>query len=181
MIYYTSDLHFGHKNIFKYEPNRPGNNIQEMQDIMVERWNTKVKPKDTVYILGDFAFLNRDMTCRDIEDLVNKLNGEKILITGNHDEFINKKAFNTKCFKEIISYKEIHDGKDFIIMSHYPFSVWNCSHYGSIHLHGHTHKEMAEDWSVMNRYNVGCMFFDFVPVTLEEIKKYWIPIKRSDL
>ena len=54
MKYYTSDLHFGHKNIIKYE-DRPFSSIEEMDEALIDKWNKKVKKNDEVYILGDFA------------------------------------------------------------------------------------------------------------------------------
>ena len=55
MIYYTSDLHFGHRNVLKFD-NRPFANVDEMDLVLIENWNNRVQPDDTVYILGDFCY-----------------------------------------------------------------------------------------------------------------------------
>ena len=70
MIYFTSDLHLGHKNIIEYE-DRPWVNVDDMTYGIINRWNSIVKPNDEVYILGDFAFQNSYMTCGMIDKILN--------------------------------------------------------------------------------------------------------------
>lgn len=166
MNYYTSDLHFGHKNIIQYE-NRPFNSTEDMTIGLILNWNEIVKPDDDVYILGDFAFQNSYMTCGVINDILRRLNGKKHLIVGNHDSYVNKQAFNPRYFEEITPYKEIKDSGNFIVLCHYPIESWNCKRYGGIHLHGHTH--INDSKPDMNRYNVGCMLYNYKPVTLKQI------------
>ena len=84
-IFYTSDLHFGHSNIIKYE-NRPWNDVDEMKEELIARWNAKVNQNDTVYVLGDFAWKGSKASIDDINNIVKSLNGKKHLIIGNHDE-----------------------------------------------------------------------------------------------
>lgn len=80
--WFTSDTHFGHKNILEYEKeHRPFASLEEMHEVMIERWNYVVKPKDKVYHLGDFAFGRKNIS------IAGKLNGRKILILGNHDVY----------------------------------------------------------------------------------------------
>lgn len=78
--WFTSDLHFGHKNIVKYE-NRPFNDVDEMNRALVDRWNRTVGPGDTVWIIGDFAMGK----IVDNLPIAKDLNGEKLLVPGNHD------------------------------------------------------------------------------------------------
>ena len=138
MIYYTSDLHFGHKNIIKYE-NRPFKDIEEMEYELIKRWNNKVKSNDDhIYILGDFAFKGSNLSIDHINEIVDNLKGKKHLIIGNHDQFINSIHFKERLWEEVVPYKEIIDRSDIVIMNkadlienrniilcHYPIENWN--------------------------------------------------------
>ena len=177
MIYYTSDLHFGHKNILKYE-HRPFYTVEGMAQGLIENWNNTVRSEnDEIYVLGDVAFTNSKLTVDILNDIIKQLKGKKHLIVGNHDHFINKKDFKPYLWEEIVPYKEIKDSykdedhniitKD-IVLCHYPIESWNGKEHGSIHLHGHLHSHPTE-LALANRYNVGCDLWRYKPVTLQEI------------
>ena len=90
-IYFTSDLHFGHENVIKFD-NRPFKTVEEMDEELIRRWNAKVGKGDLVYVLGDMIWKSRN---GDAEQLIKSLNGQIILIKGNHDRFLhNAKAKN---------------------------------------------------------------------------------------
>ena len=55
MNFYISDNHFGHFNVIRYD-NRPFDNTDTMDKVMIDRWNEVVGDEDTVYILGDFSW-----------------------------------------------------------------------------------------------------------------------------
>lgn len=95
-IYVTSDHHFGHKQIIEY-CNRPFDSVDEMNNVMIRRWNDTVKKNDVVYHLGDFALGSKKFK----EDTLHKLNGKKILVRGNHDKTI------AHCLS--IGFDEVHD------------------------------------------------------------------------
>ena len=129
-----SDTHFGHTNIIKYI-DRPFTDVKQMDDTMIERWNSVVGPDDWVWHLGDFAFTKDKDECRLLFD---KLNGHKALIVGNHDS-----PFVRKC----LPWREVHylydlkwDGMH-VILCHYPIEEWNRKHHKAIHLHGHVHQK----------------------------------------
>ena len=82
MTYFIADTHFGHENIIKY-CNRPFNTKEEMNSHMIKEWNSIVKQDDVIYVLGDFALM---MSREQIKEIINLLNGYKILIMGNHDK-----------------------------------------------------------------------------------------------
>jgi calcineurin-like phosphoesterase family protein len=136
--YVTSDLHFGHTNIMKFCPvtrARFNNDVSYMNEAMVEEWNAKVQPGDLVYILGDVAF----MPAAKAASYMNRLNGDKILIEGNHDrKTLNDPVFR-KCFVEVHKYLHITYDKHFITMFHYPIAEWDQMHRGALHFHGHLH------------------------------------------
>lgn len=79
MIFFSSDHHFWHNNVIRY-CNRPFSSVEEMNESLIARWNSTVKPEDTVYYLGDFS-----LAFRAVELYSPILNGKKILISGNHD------------------------------------------------------------------------------------------------
>ena len=80
MIFFTSDLHFGHRNIIRL-CNRPFSSIEEMDNLLIQNWNHKVNRNDTVYILGDLMFRNE----KPPEEYLRQLKGKKHLLVGNHD------------------------------------------------------------------------------------------------
>lgn len=178
--FFISDTHFYHKNIIKYE-NRPFKDVEDMNSTMIEKWNKKVKKEDTVYIIGDFAFIGKEK----IAELCDKLNGIKHLIIGNHDEvnysdLANPNSFIYGKFKSVFSYKEIKLEDKIIVMCHYPFLTWNKSHHGSIHLFGHVHSNYNSNHPMRepskNSYNVGADINNYEPCELEEIienNKVW--------
>lgn len=178
MIYYTSDLHFGHKNILEYEK-RPFSDLKDMEEQLISRWNSVVNNNDEVYVLGDFAFKGSKLSIDDINRIVESLNGKKHLIIGNHDTYLDNIHFNEKLWEEIVPYKQIKDSyydKDgnkitkLICLMHYPIENWNMQMYGSIHLHGHLHSKPTK-LNQENRYNVGCDLWDYYPITLYDIIK----------
>jgi calcineurin-like phosphoesterase family protein len=82
MEFYTSDLHFGHKNILKHEPDRPFKDVDHMDRELVARYNDVISDDDVVYILGDLSMGNLSNALA----LVEKMKGLKYFIPGNHDE-----------------------------------------------------------------------------------------------
>jgi calcineurin-like phosphoesterase family protein len=134
----TSDLHFGHANIMKFCPDtraRFKDDVAYMNEKMVMEWNSKVAPEDTVYILGDVAFMSGSNAAK----YVQRLNGKKILIEGNHDVKTLKDISFRKCFEEITNYKKMAYNGYTVVMSHFPFLEWDQMHRGALHFYGHLH------------------------------------------
>jgi calcineurin-like phosphoesterase family protein len=130
-----SDTHFGHTNSwekFKLEdgsPLRPFTSTEEMDETMIERWNAKVKPGDTVYHLGDVVINQKSL------HLVSRLNGRKILIRGNHD------IFKDKQYAEV-GFEQIHGVRVFVdkfILSHIPLHPDCVTDRFKVNVHGHLH------------------------------------------
>lgn len=174
---YIADWHYGHANILHFD-NRPFKTIFEHDKELIRRWNAAVNPSDTVYILGDMFW------CKATEAIavLKQLNGQKILIKGNHDRChdINFK----KCFVKICEYEEVQDGEDNIVLCHYPIPCFKNHFYGWRHFYGHVHVSFEENLMQHNRYlmeelyghpcemyNVGAMmpYMDFTPRTKQEI------------
>ena len=173
MFYYTSDLHFNHSKIMQY-CNRPFPNVEEMNKALIVNWNSRVQNKDTVFILGDFGFLDGEQA----NNLLKQLKGKKVLIVGNHDIFLRKKGFNENLFEEIRAIKNVRDpsiNNNLIVLCHYPMAVWDRKDYGTYHFYGHVHNNTIERHPYLlgaeytNAFNVGTDCHNYFPVTAQEI------------
>lgn len=132
----TSDLHFWHKRIMDFCPKtRPFSSLHQMHDAIVEDWNSKVKPGDIVFHLGDFSFGNREQTLA----ILARLNGKIIFIDGNHD-----KVFEQLPLLERHKMLEVRLDGTKVVMCHYAMRAWNQQHRGSVMLYGHSHGGMPE-------------------------------------
>lgn len=150
-VWFTSDWHFGHKNVINY-CNRPYKDVEQMHKALIKIWNKTVKPQDTVYFLGDFS-LNPKWS----RLLVKDLNGKKIMVAGNHDachisnkkheKFINK--YREDGWLEVYPYYLHLKLKNnlLVLLSHLPYDDEYDSRYkeykiddeGNWLLHGHLH------------------------------------------
>ena len=138
MYYITSDIHFGHKNIMKFCPVSRAfgqDDVTKMDEEIIRRWNSVVQPGDTTFILGDVAFCNAEKAVNHLQ----RLNGHKILIAGNHDAKLVKNEQFCKEFVSIHDYYTMHDNEVKVVMFHYPIAEWDQMHRGSVHFHGHLH------------------------------------------
>lgn len=164
MIYVTSDLHFGHKNIIEYE-NRPFKDIEEMDKKLIENWNNIITDKDTIYILGDFSWYRGEKT----NEILKKLKGRKILIIGNHDRnFLSDKKFDRSLFEAIYDYLVIKNNETHYVLFHYPIAEFDGKNKGYIHLYGHIHSMMPElEKKLKYSYNVGIDRNNYKPLNIE--------------
>ena len=183
-VFFTADTHWGHENVIKFD-SRPFDTVEEMDAELIRRWNTKVGKGDLVYVLGDMIWKTRNDTA---EALIRSLNGQIILIKGNHDRFLhNAKAKNAlagvKDYDDICV--KLEGGSEYrVILSHYYMPFYNGHRYQAVHLHGHSHnteecmqeelikRSLATNGFETRAYNVGCMHWNYEPVTLEEILAY---------
>jgi len=113
--------------------------VDYMNEQMIIEWNAIVQPEDTVYILGDVAFLP---TAKAVS-IMNRLNGTKILIEGNHDRKALHDPVFRRCFSEVHKYLWIDYNGTQVIMFHYPIAEWDQMHRGSVHFHGHLHGNVS--------------------------------------
>lgn len=160
----TSDIHLFHKNILKFESeSRPFSSLDEMHNVIINNWNSKITNDDIVYILGDISFGKLNETV----DILVQLNGKKlILISGNHDnQLVRQESFRT-CFSQIFPLLEIKvNGKDYTLC-HYPMLSWNKSHINSYQLFGHLHSK----WKGNNQQlNVGMDCHNLTPINFDDI------------
>ena len=159
MDFFTSDTHFYHKNILKYQAaDRPFDDVDEMNEAMVKQWNRDVSPKDDVYHLGDFSMGQKEKTI----ELIARLNGKIHLIKGNHDHMLRDDDFHNM-FESVQDYKVYKNNKRRIVLFHFPIQEWDRCHYGDMHLHGHSHGSLKD--TKPNRIDIGWdVFKRLVPV-----------------
>lgn len=180
-IWFISDTHFGHENILGFIDSRTGlkvrpgfKDIEEMDEHMVEKWNSVVKPGDKVYHLGDVFMGDRDK----FKKLWPRLNGRKNLIVGNHDDikFLSSGGF----FKEVYLERKFKDLK--LHLSHIPLhpSQHETGAPGSgnflVNVHGHIHGNPTPE----GRYiNVSVEVINYIPVHIDVIAKQAAEILNS--
>lgn len=177
MIYFTSDLHFGHKNIIKY-CDRPFPDLHEMNKAIVDTINSVVGFDDELYILGDFCFRGK----KPIDYRVRIACREVHLVLGNHDKrtdyYPSDLITDMNGFSSIQDVKEIIYCNQRIYLSHYAHRVWPASHKGSWMLYGHSHGALYDedknshkktlDVGVDNTINYGKIFGE--PWSFKEIQ-----------
>jgi calcineurin-like phosphoesterase family protein len=181
-IWFTSDTHFGHKNIIRFSE-RPFKDVEHMDAMLIQNWNECVKQGDDVYHLGDFSLTNSDRTLR----ILNQLNGNIHLIKGNHEKSITGDAKCKGKFAWIKDYYELKvqdpDAKGnrrSIVLLHYAMKVWNKSHHGAWHLYGHSHGSLPETEDSLS-FDCGVDSHDYRPISYDEVKRFmskktWKPL-----
>ena len=153
MNYYTSDLHFNHKLMLE---KRPFETLEEHDTTIIDNINNTCLAGDVLYVLGDFAFVNR---VEDVDFFVKRIKPQVHMIWGNHDHRrIRKYPFAWSGY-----YKEVKG----TVLFHYPIQSWNRTHYGSMHLHGHAHGSLPQE--NIRRMDVGVDTNNFFPYSEEEI------------
>jgi calcineurin-like phosphoesterase family protein len=147
MIWFTSDLHIGHKNITgksvsKWKSGyRNFNSVTEMNDTIINNINNYVKWDDVIYFLGDFAFVD----VKKIQDSRHRINCQTIhFLYGNHDEDIRNDQKLQGIFTSIKDVDFITVNSQNYFLSHYSHRVWPASHRGTIHLYGHSHGSIPD-------------------------------------
>ena len=182
MIYYIADMHFGHTNVLRFD-NRPFSDTAQMDDTLIQNWNERVADDDTIYILGDAFWKNEENSIQIME----RLQGQKHLIQGNHDRVKGKLRFY---WESITQYAEVNDENRLVILSHYPMLFYKNQHHGATMLYGHVHDTRDEllidhfiratrqtsflDFEGKEKtipccmINCFCVFSDYAPLTLDE-------------
>ena len=164
MIYLSSDLHFNHNKEFVWKE-RGFSSVEEMNEIIVDNFNSILTDDDHLYLLGDCCMGLNDISM----PYLKHIKGHKHLIIGNHDtiaritEYQNRNIFESIEFGDRIKYH-----KTCFILSHYPMLVGNASNEKVWNLHGHTHQK-HKFGSVPQCYHVGVDSHNCYPISLEQI------------
>ena len=165
-VFLVSDTHFGHKGVCHFTRNdgvtklRPFDTPEEMDEFMVEAWNARVRPNDKVYHLGDVVINRKALK------IMSRLNGDKVLIRGNHDIFPDVEY--REYFRELRAYHVMNG----MILSHIPIHEESLGRFG-VNIHGHTHaNRVMKDGVVDVRYHNVCVEnTDFAPILFEDVIK----------
>lgn len=205
MRYYIADTHFFHRALNTKMDKRGFETVEEMNEYMIQQWNSRIRKNDEVIILGDFSWGSWQET----KEVLDCLQGKKFLIRGNHDRFIDDKNFDASYFKWIKDYEELNDNRRKVILSHYPIACYNGQYRKDENgnaktymLHGHIHKTQDQQYldffqdyvrkqehlSISGNIehvpcqfiNCFCMYSDYIPLTLDE----WICLdekRRNDV
>ena len=173
-VFLVSDTHFGHAGVCRFthpdDPEvklRPWDNADEMDDEMIRRWNDRVRPSDKVYHLGDVVINRKALKT------LHRLNGDKVLIRGNHDIFPDVEY--REYFRELRAYHVMNG----MILSHIPIHPESLGRFG-VNIHGHLHASRVKMEPVGKygipvidtRYHCVCVEqTDFAPILFEDVIK----------
>ena len=150
MIFYTADLHFHYE---PFLPSRPFGSVEEMDRVLIARWNAAVSEDDTVYVVGDVGY-NR---------------GHKHLIRGNHDTGFENAGELYRYFETVTDFNEIDDGEVHIILCHYPILYRRRGYM----IHGHLHQTRGPEYGMLRQMprvlNAGVDVNFYRPVTLPQL------------
>jgi calcineurin-like phosphoesterase family protein len=170
-VFLVSDTHFGHAGVCRFTRNdgvtklRPWTDPDEMDEFMIAAWNERVRPNDKVYHLGDVVINRKALKT------LSRLNGDKVLIRGNHDIFRDDEY--REYFRELRAYHVMNG----MILSHIPIHSDSLGRFGT-NIHGHLHANRVMVPLAMSgvldridtRYHCVCVEqTDFAPILFEDV------------
>jgi calcineurin-like phosphoesterase family protein len=167
-IFFCSDHHFGHANILGFKrddgsPLRPFDTVEQMNETIIANHNSVVRSCDKVYFLGDVSMSTKSYSL----DFLSRMNGEKILIKGNHD--LCKPLAYLEHFKDIRGSHQF----DGMILTHIPVHPLSLARWG-LNIHGHLHaNRVIRELSHLpdpRYFNVSLEQINYTPISLEEVK-----------
>jgi len=165
--FFIADTHFGHQGMCFFIRDdgtkvRPFMSANECDDVMIENWNKTVRPHDKIYHLGDVAIKKIHIKT------MSKLNGDKILIRGNHDIF--KLSDYTPYFRDIRGTHKL----DKLLLSHYPIHQDSIEGSLKVNVHGHIHYKRVLDENKQPHPKYMCVSVEcinYTPIEIEEVLK----------
>jgi len=135
-LFFLADFHAGHDKPFIYQ-SRGFSSIEEHDETLIQRFNSKVTHTDITYHIGDFGW-------KSINRYLSRLNGQHIFIYGNHDKTLRQflVAHPEQALEIYEGYHDMFVGnKQPLTLCHYPMRSWKWSHYNAWHLYGHHHSK----------------------------------------
>ena len=199
-IYFTSDWHIGHANVLIFD-NRPFKDLDHMHESLIKRFNANVRDQDVCYFLGDMGFGNEQT-----KKVIDRLNGTKILIRGNHDR--KQQAMMNCGFDAVIDSASMHIQNERVTLSHCPLrgvfredvtsmrkfvegELWHgesrnqefsVENKGQFHLHGHIHSPNGGISTRISgrQMDVGVPGNNYIPVSISQIESWIHLTKRNE-
>lgn len=150
-----ADTHFQHTNIIKY-CDRPYTNVEEMEIALIKNWNSVVGPNDLIIVLGDFT-LSRKADF--IKGILDRLNGRKWLIMGNHDRLTVEQYYEVG-FEYVSKFPIVYNS--FYILSHEP--LFMTENMPFMNIYGHVHNNPMFLDRTENTWCVSVERINYTPV-----------------
>lgn len=181
--WYTADPHFGHENVIKF-CDRPFRSASHMDAVLLQNLQAMVRPEDTLWIIGDFAYGPKAKDPDWLRKLFAKLPGaEKHLIVGNHD----LEPTLALPWTSVQHLAEVRDGphNQAHTLCHYPMLTWNHARRGALQIFGHVHNNWLGS---RNSVNAGVDVWDYFPVRFEDLARrartlpvnaHWADVERN--
>lgn len=177
-IFFTADMHFGHENMISFvdyngQKVRPFNTCEECDELMIENWNSMVRPQDKIYVLGDVCF-NKNLG----DKIMPRLNGKKCLIRGNHDNF--KLSWYALWFYDV---RGCHNLENYLL-THIPVHLDSKARF-KMNVHGHLHRNIvyknANGIKVPDVWyrNVCMDYNNYKPIPFEQIQHEFSVYKQQ--
>lgn len=201
-IFFTSDLHIGHANVIKFDK-RPFRDLEHMHQVLINNFNSTVPVEGVTYFLGDIGLCNATT----VKQVIEQLNGTKVLVLGNHDKGMN--AMYNQGFDVVLHGAKMLIANEIVTMSHYPLlgvyredtsemkgaqegDLWHgCNrasikqiavkNFGQFHLSGHIHSPNGgKSKKILDKQmDIGVVANNFRPVSISQIES-WINIYKRD-
>jgi calcineurin-like phosphoesterase family protein len=166
VVRFIADLHFGHENMAKH---RGFPSAEEQDEFIVSQWNKTVSKRDVTYILGDVTMEKANY------DILNRLNGKKYVILGNHDKI----GHTRKLLEYVDSVAGMTQYKG-IFLTHCPVHPMEMGYRVKYNIHGHIHDKLVMypvtlfGFKLFTRVDkryicVSCENVNYTPKTLEQL------------
>lgn len=163
MKFFTADTHFNHSNIIEF-CNRPFKNAEEMNEVLITNWNSKITDEDIVYHLGDFGY-------GELGTILDRLRGKIYYIYSQEHSHERAVLAYKHYFAEMSPFVTISLKKEYdvyLTLCHYQMAKWPKSHYNHWHLFAHSHNRATP---IGKSHDAGVDGNNFFPYSLPEIAK----------
>ena len=197
-IYFTADWHIGHANVLSFD-RRPFKDLDHMNESLIKRFNATVREEDVCYFLGDMGWSG-------LKSVMDKLNGTKILILGNHDK--KQQSMMNSGFDAAMHSASMYIQGELVTITHCPLrgikredttgmrgcdgtenwhrevnhTQFSIEDQGQFHLHGHIHSPNGgKSEKILGRQmDVGVVAWGYIPVSISTIESWIVKIKKGE-